>query len=106
MIKATVPKEKLLVYKLGSGWQPLCEFLGKDVPKVGFPRVNETEELKERVFLALMLGVRRAVIRWMKVLMWGLPLLWRLSGIFGVDGCLMLQNLGSACWCICARLWG
>lgn len=75
MIKATVPKERLLVYKLGSGWRPLCEFLGKDdVPEVEFPRVNETEELKERVFLALMLGVRRAVVRWMKVLMWGLPL--------------------------------
>jgi len=75
MIKAIVPKERLLVYKLGSGWQPLCEFLGKDdVPKVGFPRVNETEELKERVFLALMLGVRRAVVGWMRLLIWGLPL--------------------------------
>ncbi|KEQ69683.1 hypothetical protein M436DRAFT_55283, partial [Aureobasidium namibiae CBS 147.97] len=74
MIKAIVSKERLLVYKLGSGWQPLCDFLGKDVPKVGFPRVNETEEMKERVFLALMLVVRRAVVGWMKLLMWGLPL--------------------------------
>jgi hypothetical protein len=69
MIKERVPKERLLVYKLGSGWEPLCEFLGKEVPKdIQFPRVNETEELKERVFLALMLGVRRAGVRYTKVL--------------------------------------
>lgn len=67
LIKKLVPKEQLLVYQLGSGWQPLCVFLGKEVPDVGFPHVNETEELKERVFLALMLGVRRAAVRWAKM---------------------------------------
>ena len=72
-ITAAVPKERLLVYTLGQGWEPLCAFLGKEVPAVGFPRVNETEELKERVFLALMLGVRRAVVRWSKAAVWILP---------------------------------
>ncbi|KAH6648017.1 P-loop containing nucleoside triphosphate hydrolase protein [Truncatella angustata] len=33
--------ERLLVYRLGSGWEPLCEFLGKPIPDVDFPRVNE-----------------------------------------------------------------
>jgi len=27
-----------LVYKLGDGWGPLCEFLGKEVPAVPYPR--------------------------------------------------------------------
>jgi hypothetical protein len=74
-VKKMVDKERLLVYQLGSGWEPLCQFLGREVPKVAFPRVNETEELKERVFLALMLGVRRMVGRWVRVLGWLVPLI-------------------------------
>lgn len=75
-VKKAVPEERLLVYKLGSGWEPLCKFLGRDVPKeVEFPRVNETEELKERVFLALMLGLRAAMLRWVKMLVWMIPVL-------------------------------
>ena len=31
-VKALVPKEKLLIYKIGDGWEPLCKFLGKPVP--------------------------------------------------------------------------
>lgn len=70
-IKAAVPKERLLVYNLGEGWEPLCEFLGREVPtEVSFPRVNETEELKERVFLALMLGLRKSMRRWLRLVSW------------------------------------
>ena len=63
LVTKLVPKERLLLYKLGSGWEPLCQFLGRDIPDVEFPHVNETEELQERVFLSLMLGLRRACIR-------------------------------------------
>jgi hypothetical protein len=71
LVKKMVPKEKLLVYRLGSGWEPLCEFLGREVPRgVDFPRVNETEELKERVFLCLMVGARRAGLRYLRVVGW------------------------------------
>jgi hypothetical protein len=45
-IRDMVPKEKLLGYKLGSGWEPLCEFLGKPVPDVSFPHLNEWKDLK------------------------------------------------------------
>ncbi|KAH0278494.1 hypothetical protein KCU91_g2411, partial [Aureobasidium melanogenum] len=75
LIKKLVPKERLLVYRLGSGWEPLCEFLGKEVPDVEFPRVNETEELQQRVFLCLMLGLRRTVLRYAKMLPFTVPLL-------------------------------
>lgn len=37
--------ERLLQHELGSGWEPLCDFLGKDVPEVGSPHVNESKEL-------------------------------------------------------------
>lgn len=45
-IRKAVPKERLLVYKLGSGWEPLCKFLGKEVPSTPFPHRNEAETLQ------------------------------------------------------------
>ena len=45
-VRAAVPKDKILDYKLGSGWEPLCKFLGKDIPNVPFPHRNETDTLK------------------------------------------------------------
>lgn len=41
MVRELVPPERLLVYRLGSGWEPLCEFLGKVVPEGPFPHGNE-----------------------------------------------------------------
>jgi hypothetical protein len=46
-IRNLVSKEKRLEYKLGSGWEPLCEFLGKPVPDVPFPHLNESKDLKD-----------------------------------------------------------
>jgi hypothetical protein len=43
-VRDTVPAKRLLVYETGSGWEPLCNFLGCDVPKEDFPRVNSTDE--------------------------------------------------------------
>lgn len=46
-VKEAVPANQLLVYKLGDGWAPLCEFLGVDVPEVPFPRSNNPKEFQE-----------------------------------------------------------
>ncbi|WP_156839332.1 sulfotransferase family protein [Novosphingobium aquimarinum] len=46
-IIATVPSDQLLVLPVGSGWEPLCEFLGVDVPDVAYPKVNSAEEWHE-----------------------------------------------------------
>ena len=40
-VRAMVPEERRLEYKLGDGWGPLCEFLGVDVPDCAFPREND-----------------------------------------------------------------
>lgn len=37
----TVPKDRLLVYDVREGWQPLCDFLGVPVPKTPFPSTND-----------------------------------------------------------------
>jgi hypothetical protein len=42
-IRAVAPKERLLEYHVRDGWEPLCEFLGKEVPEGEFPRVNDTK---------------------------------------------------------------
>lgn len=46
-IRELVPPERRLEYKLGDGWEPLCEFLGKEVPNVPFPRLNDRVQHKE-----------------------------------------------------------
>lgn len=46
-IRAMVPVERRLEYTIGDGWQPLCEFLGKDIPSQPFPRLNDGAARKE-----------------------------------------------------------
>ena len=48
-IRAAVPKEQLLEYRLGDGWEPLCNFLDRPVPTSEFPWVNETEALQRTI---------------------------------------------------------
>ncbi|XP_039268359.2 uncharacterized protein LOC120343290 [Styela clava] len=43
------PKDRLLICDLREGWKPLCEFLGKDIPKVPFPHENERGKLAENL---------------------------------------------------------
>lgn len=44
-VKRLVPPEKLLVYQVKEGWDPLCKFLDVPVPVVkSFPHVNAREQ--------------------------------------------------------------
>ena len=43
-VLATVPSERLLVHKLGDGWEPLCKWLDVPVPGVDYPRGNTTKD--------------------------------------------------------------
>jgi hypothetical protein len=42
-----VPAERLLVWNAKEGWEPLCEFLGVDVPSEPLPHVNDTETFQK-----------------------------------------------------------
>jgi hypothetical protein len=46
-VKAYVPPEKLLVFSVDQGWEPLCRFLGVPVPETGFPNVNDRAAIKK-----------------------------------------------------------
>ncbi|MEZ5365465.1 MAG: sulfotransferase [Bryobacterales bacterium] len=43
-VQAAIPAERLLVYEVKEGWEPLCAFLGVDVPDEPFPRTNSRKE--------------------------------------------------------------
>jgi hypothetical protein len=48
-VQRRVPENRLLVYDVKAGWEPLCEFLGVEVPDEPFPRTNDTAEMRRRV---------------------------------------------------------
>jgi hypothetical protein len=48
-VKATVPLERLLVWSVTEGWEPLCKFLDLPVPDEPFPHVNDSKEFADRV---------------------------------------------------------
>jgi len=46
-----IPASRLLVYRAGDGWEPLCRFLDVPVPAEPFPRLNDTAWYRERMGL-------------------------------------------------------
>lgn len=47
-VVATVPRDRLLVHRLGDGWGPLCEWLDLPVPDAAYPSGNTTADLHNR----------------------------------------------------------
>ena len=46
-VKTSVPADRLLVFNVKQGWEPLCRFLGLLVPETPFPHLNETAEFRK-----------------------------------------------------------
>ena len=40
-----IPKDKLLVYEVKDGWEPLCNFLNLPVPEIPFFHKNKTKNM-------------------------------------------------------------
>jgi hypothetical protein len=47
-VKSAIPADRLLVYELGSGWEPLCAFLGVPVPDQDYPHTNSATDFQDR----------------------------------------------------------
>jgi hypothetical protein len=43
-VRNEIPANRLLVYQVTEGWEPLCDFLGLPAPSEPFPRSNAREE--------------------------------------------------------------
>jgi len=48
-VRASVPADRLIDYRAGDGWEPICEKLGLPVPSEPFPHVNTTDEFRAMV---------------------------------------------------------
>ena len=59
-MKADVPADRLLVWHVGEGWAPLCEFLEVDVPDEPLPHANDRATFLGRV----MDGALAALTAW------------------------------------------
>jgi hypothetical protein len=46
-VRAHVPADRLLVFSVDQGWEPLCKFLGVPVPDTPFPNVNDRDAIKK-----------------------------------------------------------
>lgn len=60
-IRSAARPGQLLEYKLGSGWEPLCSFLGKPIPNVPFPRKNERGSFEEKLHLIRKNGLHQVL---------------------------------------------
>jgi hypothetical protein len=46
----SIDPARLLIFDVRQGWDPLCRFLEKPVPKTPFPRVNSRDEFEDIFF--------------------------------------------------------
>lgn len=48
-VQETIPADRLLVWSVADGWEPLCEFLEVPVPDTPFPHLNDSKGFSERI---------------------------------------------------------
>jgi hypothetical protein len=59
-VRQSIPADKLLEFDVREGWEPLCQFLDKDVPSVPFPHRNAGSEGPTKILAS---AVRRLSMR-------------------------------------------
>ena len=47
-VQQAVPADRLLIYDVSEGWEPLANFLGVEPPEPAFPHRNDAREFKKR----------------------------------------------------------
>jgi Sulfotransferase domain len=57
-VQRAIPAERLLVWSVTDGWDPLCEFLELPVPQEPFPHVNDRTEFLNRVIDGSLLALQ------------------------------------------------
>ena len=62
-VASTVPRERLLIYDVGQGWEPLCAFLDVAVPDGPFPHLNDRSEFGRRFAPRRPIATRRPLVR-------------------------------------------
>jgi hypothetical protein len=57
-VQQNVPADRLLVWSVGDGWEPLCEFMELPVPDTPFPHLNDSKEFGERIVDGALLALQ------------------------------------------------
>ena len=45
-VRAAVPRDRLVEWQPGDGWEPICDALGLPVPDEPYPHVNTTDDFR------------------------------------------------------------
>ncbi|KAJ5175635.1 uncharacterized protein N7482_001512 [Penicillium canariense] len=62
-IQSMVPAERLLLYHVKEGWEPLCKFLGQPIPSTSMINVNDTKEFNQRVLAKKVYHCTQYIVR-------------------------------------------
>jgi hypothetical protein len=57
-VQETVPADRLLVWSVGDGWEPLADFLELPVPDTPFPHLNDSKVFVERIVDGALLALQ------------------------------------------------
>jgi len=57
-VQETVPSDRLLVWSVSDGWEPLCRFLEVPVPDTPFPHLNDSKGYRDRIIDGALLALQ------------------------------------------------
>ena len=57
-VQDTIPADRLLVWSVSEGWEPLCEFLERPVPETPFPHLNDSKVYIDRIVDGALLAIQ------------------------------------------------
>lgn len=61
LVRASIAPERLLMFEVTQGWEPLCAFLGVPVPAGEFPNVNDTAAVQGLLKTIMQNGFRETL---------------------------------------------
>lgn len=50
-VRNEVPADRLILYEVGAGWDPICIALNRPIPNEPYPKTNSTKEFRDRMEL-------------------------------------------------------
>jgi hypothetical protein len=58
-VQRNIPEDRLLVWSVQDGWEPLCRCLEVDVPQAEFPRLNDSKMFVDRIIDSSLMVIRQ-----------------------------------------------
>ena len=79
LVRQLVPPERLLEYDVSQGWEPLCNFLGEEIPDERFPYTNSSRDFQNGIRGRNNRKIRDAVIKVLALIL-GMACIWMSFG--------------------------